>query len=173
MTGSPFARANVLWFREGRTAKALAAYEAALRATPHDPVVAFQFARALWSVGRFDQARALLERAGSLQDRLTTTGRRALDGWLMDVAGAPPEYPYPELAADLLDRDRLDAGPLPEGGWRMVADAAAARGMFGLAAYAIDRWGGVPLDAEEAKEIGGIFTHRDAEEAMLAQMSRS
>jgi tetratricopeptide (TPR) repeat protein len=170
MKGTPFKRANVLWFREGRTARALDAYEAALRAAPDDPVVAFQFARALWSVGRFDRARVLLERAGSLQDRLSSTGRRVLEGWLMDVAGPPPEYPYPQLDANMLDRDRLDAGPLPEGGWRMVAAAAAARSMFGLAAYAIDRWGGVPFDADEAKEIGHILTSRDAEEAMLAQM---
>lgn len=170
MSRDTFARANQLWFREGRTVEALAAYEEAVRAAPADPVFAFQFARALWSMDRFDQARFLLEQAHAHRNNLSATGQRVLEHWRTWLKERPPERYFPELPPALLDRDRLEAGPMPVADWRTVADAAAVRRMWGLAVYALDRWGGVPIDAEEAKEIGHIETNRDIEETMLAQM---
>jgi Tetratricopeptide repeat len=164
-----FAKANRLWFREGRTAAALAAYEHAVRDSPADPVLAFQFARALWSVDRFDRARVLLDQASVQRRKLSPTGQRVLDhysAWVED----PPERYFRELPPALLDRDQLEKGQRPVDDWRTIADAAAARRMWGLAVYAIARWGGAPITADDAKEIDHIETNRDIEENMLVQM---
>lgn len=173
MSRKSFSKANRLWFREGRTAKALAAYDAALRADPGDPVVAFQFARALWSVDRFDEARALLTQAYPRRGELTDVGRWHLDHWRDRLQQRPPERRFPELPPADLDRDRLERGRLSAGDWRTVADAAAAREMFGVAVYALDRWGGVPIDAEAARDILDIESRRHAEEAMLDEIRAS
>jgi len=170
MMSDTFERANRLWFHEGRTFEALAAYEEALRATPVDPVLAFQFARALWSMDRFDEARFLLEQARMHSSNLSATGQRLLESWRTKLQQRPPERPLPELPPALLDRDRLEAGPLPVSDWLTVADAAAARRMYGLALYALDRRGGVHIDAEDAMEMDHIETNRNIEETMLAQM---
>ncbi|HEX2093050.1 MAG TPA: tetratricopeptide repeat protein [Longimicrobiaceae bacterium] len=170
MSGELFREANRLWFHEGRTGRALAAYEAALRAEPTDPVVAFQLARVLSALDRFDEARLLLERAWQHRGALSEAGERALERWRARLRGPPPPRYFPELPPALLDRDRLEADPLRAPDWLTVADAAAARGMYGLAAYAMERRGGVPIDAEDAKDIDRIETRRATEEAMLAQM---
>ena len=171
MKGNPFKRANRLWFHEGRTAKALAAYGEALRAAPMDPVVAFQFARVLWSLDRFDEARFLLDQANAGRNQLSATGQRVLDRWRELLQGPPPERHYPEIPAALLDRDRLGQAPLPPGSdWLTLVDAANEREMYGLAIYALDRWGGLPIDADDAREIGQVYTNCHLDEATLTQM---
>jgi hypothetical protein len=170
MSHDLFEAANRLWFHEGRTARALAAYREAVRAAPDDPVVAFQAARALWSFDRYHEARGLLEDAHRLREKLSPAGQRILDDWREELSGPSRQRPFPEIPASSLDRDRLDTGELPEGGWLEVADAAAARRIYGVAAYALDQWEGVPIDAEDAKDIGKVYTDRHLDEAMLPGM---
>ncbi|MFY2826011.1 tetratricopeptide repeat protein [Ruegeria sp. MALMAid1280] len=151
MSRDPFEKANRLWFDEGCTARALAAYEVALRVAPDDPVVALQTARALWSMDRFDEAAALLEKAHTLRAGLNARGQRELDRWRDTLRSGPPDRRFPELPPEVLDRDRLNAAGTVD--WRTVADAARAREMFGLAAYAAEQVEGVPIDAEDARDI--------------------
>lgn len=165
-----FEKANRLWFHEGRSHAALAAYEEALRETPDDPVLAFQLARVLWSMDRFNEARAMLNHAAMHRENLNASGQSVLDMWTAKLRQQPPERPFPKLMPALLDRDRLEVDALPVGDWRTIADAAAARRMFGLASYALSQWDGAPLDAEDAKEIDSIETNCEMEENMLAQM---
>jgi len=164
-----FEKANRLWFHEGRTAAALAAYEEAVRETPNDPVLAFQLARVLWSLDRFDRARSMLEQAARHRKSLSASSQGLIDMWAT-MMQHPPERAFLELPPALLDRDQLEADPSPVWDWRTVADAAAARRMFGLASYALSRWDGAPIDVEEAKDIDHIETNRAIEENMLAQM---
>ncbi|MBP2326042.1 hypothetical protein JOF56_006427 [Kibdelosporangium banguiense] len=163
-----FLIANRLWFREGRTAKALARYTEATQAQPNNPVVAFQVARVLWAFDRFGEARAALARADANRARLSDIGRLALDQRLT-LTEYPPARHYPDLPPDRLDRDLLGAAA----DWRRVAQAADDREMGGLAVYALERWNGVPLDAEDARYLGRITTNRDLEEALLTQMPAS
>ena len=165
-----FRKANRLWFREGRTAVALQAYEEALRAAPADPVAAFQLARVLWSLDRFSESHAALERAFAHRDALSPAGHRLLENWRRRFQHGPPQRYFPEFPPELLDRDRLEAGAIPAPEWRTLADAAASREMYGLAVYALRRWNGKPIDAEDARDIGKIETNRDMQEAMLADM---
>jgi tetratricopeptide repeat protein len=170
MMSTAFENANRLWFDEGRTAAALTAYEEALHETPADPVLAFQLARVLWSMDRFDRARSLLEQAGNNRERLSEGGQSVLEMWAAKLEQPPPERPFPQLTPTLLDRDALEAGAQRDWDWRTIADAASARRMFGLAAYAIEQWKAVPFDAEDAKDIGDIYTNRAMEQNMLTQM---
>lgn len=162
-----FERANRLWFHEGRTRRAVAAYETARKADPADPLVAFQLARVLWSIDRFDDARALLERAHAHRNRLTRVGREVVAEWREDASHPPPRRGYPGLPPELLDRDRL--GSRPRVGWLRVADAASARRMWGLAHHAFQHIRG-PVDHDLAKDMDRVETMRHADEAMLAQM---
>jgi len=164
-----FREANRLWFREGRTARALARYTEAAEAAPADPVVAFQLARVLWAVDRFAEARAALAVAQAHRDGLSDLGRLALDQWRR-LSAHDPERHFPDLPTPRLDRDHLgDDGT----DWRRVADAADARGMVGLAAYALERWEGVPIDAEDASDVDKMLTTRDLEEALVDQLPAS
>lgn len=167
-----FDTANRLWFQEGRTAKALAAYEQAFRETPDDPVVAFQLAQVLWSFDRLEEARAMLDRAYTNRDKLDPDSQLLLDVRRTGLQGQQPERSFRELSSGQLDRDHLETHPLPPGGWETVAAAAAARGMVGLAAYALDQWGGVPIDAEEAKEFDRIYSRRSLQERAIEDMRR-
>jgi hypothetical protein len=162
-----FSEANRLWFREGRTARALELYKLAAAASPDRPEVAFQLARALWAVDRFDDARAALDRARVHRDRLTDIGRVALDQWWR-LSEHDPERHFPDLPPERLDRDRLEDY---RGDWRRIADAADERGMGGLVAYALQRWAGVPIDAEDAKDIDKMLTNRDLEEALVGRLA--
>jgi hypothetical protein len=168
VSGNPFATANRLWFRDGRTAAALHAYVEARVVDPTDPRVAFQVARVVWSADRFDEARLLLEQANVARDRLTDTGRMVLDHWRLRLAGRPPLRRFPEWPWPLLDRDRLESYPVDD--WRVVAEAAADREMFGVALYAMRRWGREPADADEAEELARMERARDADEAVLGTM---
>ena len=161
-----FREANRLWFREGRTAAALARYVEAAEAAPTDPAVAFQLARVLWAVDRFPEARAALAVAHAHRDGLSDLGRLALDQWRR-LSAHDPERHFPDLPVERLDRDLVgDRDP----DWRRVADAADERGMAGLAAYALERWDGVPLDAEDARDVDKMLTTRDLEEALVDQL---
>ena len=162
----PFREANRLWFRDGRTARALALYAEAAAASPTDPVVAFQLARALWAVDRFAEARDALARAQAHRNGLSDLGRVALDQW-QRLSGHDPDRHHPDLPPDRLDRDRLNDYA---GDWRRVAEAADERGMGGLAVYALERWGGVPIDAEDARDVDKMLTNRDLEEALVGQL---
>lgn len=170
MMSEAFEKANRLWFHEGRTAAALAAYEQALRETPADPVLAFQLARVLWSLDRFDRARSLLQQSANHRESLSEGGQSVLEMWIAKLEQPPPERPFAQLTPAMLDRDQLKEDAEADWDWRMIADAASARKMFGLAAYAIEQWEGVPLDAEDAKDIDDIETNRAMEENMLVQM---
>jgi hypothetical protein len=169
MKGDFFTKANRLWFREGRTAAALRAYQEALRAAPADPVVAFQLARVLWSLDRFDEARAALAQAFAHRDALSPVGLTVIESFQRRIQSRPQRY-YPEFPPELLDRDRLETGASEVSDWRTVADAAASRDMFGLAVYALDRWTGTPIDAEDSKDIDRIETRRGTDERMLSEM---
>jgi hypothetical protein len=57
------------------------------------------------------------------------------------------------------------------GDWRRIADAADERGMGGLVAYALQRWAGVPIDAEDAKDVDKMLTNRDLEEALVGRLA--
>jgi hypothetical protein len=170
MSRRAFAEANRLWFEEGRTARALDAYAEAHRAAPTDPVVAFQYARALWAVDRFDEARAVLDKAITQRARLDAISQMLLDQWHGILRRPLPEPSLGVPPAAVLDRDRLDADPSLVGNWRRVAEAAHERGMDGLAVYALDRWGGVPIDGEDARDLEDIASARDTNEGMLASM---
>lgn len=171
MASKAFSDANRMWFREGRTARALAEYRRAAEAAPTDPVVAFQLARALWAVGRRDEARHWLERAADQQSRLSDLGRDMLEHWL-DLTRRPAALlPSSDLPDDELDRDRLEASDQPFS-WRTVAEVAASRGMHGLACHALDRWDGVPIDGEDARDIERIRADAHQQEALLDRMRR-
>lgn len=161
-----FSDANRLWFREGRTSRALVRYAEAAAASPTDPTVAFQLARALWAVDRFAEAQEALASAQVHRDGLSDLGRVALDQWRR-LSEHDPDRHHPDLPPDRLDRDRLGDYT---GDWRRVAAAADERGMGGLAAYALERWGGVPLDAEDARDVDKMLTNRDLEEALVGQL---
>ena len=169
MMSEAFEKANRLWFHEGRTAAALAAYEEALSETPGDPVLAFQLARVLWSVDQFDRARSLLQQSANHQESLSEGGQSVLEMWIAKLE-QPPERLFPQVTPAMLDRDQLEKDADADWDWRMIADAASVRRMFGLAAYAIEQWEGIPLDAEDAKDIDDIETNRAMEENMLVQM---
>ena len=168
MTAS-FREANLLWFREGRTARALARYAAAAAASPADPVVAFQFSKALWAVDRFADARDALVAAQAHRDGLSDLGRLALDRW-QRVSAHHPDRAHPDLSPDRLDREQLEDYA---GDWRRVAEAADERGMGGLAAYALERWDGVPIDAEDARDVERMLRNRDLEEGLVDELPAS
>jgi hypothetical protein len=170
MSSDIFRKANHLWFREGRTAAALRAYEEAFRLMPSDPVVAFQLSRVLWSLDRREEARSALAQAFAQSHALSRAGQRVLESWRRRLDESPPQRYFPELGPADLDRDELEKSSVEVDDWRRVADAAASRKMYGLAVYALRRWDGTPIDAEDARDIGLIETNRDTEEAMLAQM---
>jgi hypothetical protein len=163
-----FGQANRLWFDEGRTRAALLAYEDAHRAAPNDPVIAFQLARALWALDRLVEARAMFDTADAHRDALSEDGLRMLDYWRDRIGQRPvSDTAYP---ADMLDRDTLGHALDDDLDWSAIADAAAARRMFGVAAYALQRWNGVPIDADDAEEIGRIETNRHLDQVALKAM---
>lgn len=164
-----FREANRLWLTEGRTARALALYAEAAAASPTDPVVAFQLARALWAVDRFAEAKDALASAQAHRNKLSDLGQLALDQW-QRLSAHDPDRHHLDLPADRLDRDRLHDFA---GDWRRVAEAADERGMGGLAVYALERGGGVPIDAEDARDVDKILTNRDLEEALVRQLPAS
>lgn len=161
-----FRDANRLWFSEGRTAQALSLYMEAAAASPTDAVVAFQLARALWAVDRFAEAKQALAAAHRHRDGLSDLGQVALDQW-QRLSDHDPNRHYPDLPPKRLDRDRLEDY---SGDWLEVAAAADERGMGGLAVYALERWNGVPLDAEDARDVEKMLTNRDLEEALVSQL---
>lgn len=161
MSGS-FSQANRLWFGEGRTARALRLYEMADRERPDDPAVLFQHGLALWGMDRFDAATALLMRARDRQETLTRTGQRTLEAWIPQFTETEAPRHYPEFAPEDLDADRFMAAA-PGGDWRLVADCAAERRMFGVADLALRRWGGAPIDGEDARDLDEIRTDREAQ----------
>ncbi|QEU97903.1 tetratricopeptide repeat protein [Streptomyces kanamyceticus] len=168
----PFEEANRLWFEEGRTARALRLYESALRERPDDPAVLLQYGIALWSVDRFDEATALLERASDLREPLAEPGRLTLEAWIPQFVGAPAPRHYPEFTPEELDRDGF--GAVPAGAdWRLIADCAAERRMFGVAEHALRRWGGVPLDGADARELDEIRTDHEAQLGAVRLVQRS
>lgn len=161
MSGS-FGRANRLWFDEGRTARALRLYELAGREGPDDPAVLFQHGLALWGVDRFDEATALLLRARDRQRTLARPGRLTLEAWIPQFVEAEAPRHYPEFAPEELDGDRLGS-VAPGGDWRLVADCAAERRMFGVADLALQRWARAPIDGEDARELDEIRSDREAQ----------
>lgn len=156
-----FAQGNRLWFDEGRTARALRWYQQAARERPDDAAVAFQYAVALWAVDRFEEAAAMTGRARHLAHRLSEPARETLEIWLPDLEDPSPSRHYPEFPPAELDRDRL-SGDQPGRDWRAVAFAAAERMMYGVAAYALQRWGGAPVDAEAARDLSEISSRQGA-----------
>lgn len=168
-----FREANRLWFREGRTVRALTRFVEAAAESPADPVAAFQLGRALWAVDRFAEARDALASARAHRHGLSDLGRLALDQWLR-LSEHEPERHHLNLPPERLDRDRLES--CADGcahDWRRVAEAADERGMGGLAVYALERWGGVPIDGEEARDIERMLANRDREEALVGQLPAS
>jgi hypothetical protein len=160
-----FAQANRLWFDEGRTARALRRYAHAVQERPEDPAVLFQCGVALWAVDRFDEATTRLLSARARAHALTEPGRLTLEAWLPQFVEDPPRRHYPELAPEELDSDRFTA-EAPGGDWRVVADCAAERRMYGVAQIALERWGGPPLDGEDARELDAMRI--EAEELLSA-----
>jgi hypothetical protein len=157
-----FTEANRFWFDEGRTARALRRYADAARERPKDPAVLLQYGLSLWGVDRFGEAKDELLKARQQQHMLTERGRLTLEAWLPQFIEDPAPRHYPEFAPDQLDRDRLvQRGP--EADWRAVADAAAERRMFGVVRFALERWGGVPIDAQDARELDEINAERAAQ----------
>ncbi len=164
-----FDRANELWFHQARTSEALDAYGVAFDESPDDPVVAYQYARALSSVARPDQARAVIEVALSRIELLGPTGRRVIRRLARDLNEWRPP-PADDIPLTELDRDVLERLPTDGTDWGLIAHSAAEREMFGVAVYALDRWPGVPLDGEDAREIDDIRIACANSFAMLAQM---
>jgi hypothetical protein len=156
-----FAQGNRLWFDEGRTARALRWYRQAARERPDDAAVAFQYAVALWAVDRFAEAEAMVDRARHLAHQLSEPARETLEIWLPDLEDPSPPRHFPEFPPEELDRDRL-SGDQPDRDWRAMADAAAERMMYGVAAYALERWGGAPIDGEDAKDLSEISSRDGA-----------
>lgn len=165
-----FKKANHQWFREGRTGRAIAAYVEAASKAPQNPLVALQCARALWSAGRADEARFFVENAQQHQDRLSALARHTLGAWARRILDPQP-LPVPDgFSVAQLDRDFLETLELDPATWHTLAEVAAARAMHGVAVYALGRWRGVPLDAEQARELGEIESNRDLEERALDAM---
>jgi hypothetical protein len=171
MSGS-FSQANRLWFGEGRTARALRLYEAADRERPDDPAVLFQRGLALWGVDRFDEATALLLRARDRQETLAQPGRRTLEAWIPQFTEVEAPRHYPEFAPEDLDADRFRSAA-PGGDWRLVADCAAERRMFGVADLALQRWGRPPIDGEDARELDEIRIDSEAQLQAIRILQRS
>jgi tetratricopeptide (TPR) repeat protein len=168
VTGSGFARANRLWADEGRTAQALELYRQAQQQNPDDPVVAFQYGRALWAVGRLPEAATMLALADAHRSRLSRSGAMLLDLWRERVRQPPPP-----ASEDLpLDRDVLERQPDPNRDWRGLAELAADREMPGLARWALRRWDGVPLDADDMDELARIQRAASHTEQGLRDMYR-
>lgn len=167
MTGDGFARANQLWADEGRTAQALELYQQAQQQNSDDPVVAFQYARALWAVGRLAEAAAMLAVADAQRSRLSPSGAMLLDLWRDRVRRPPPPGPV-----ELLDRDVLERQPDPDRDWRELAELAADREMPGLARWALQRWDGVPLDTEDMDDLARIQRAASHTERGLRDMYR-
>jgi hypothetical protein len=169
VTGDDFARANELWAREGRTARALELYRLAQQAHPRDPVVAFQYARALWAVDRLAEAAAMLAITDAHRDQLSPAGAMLLDLWLEQVRQSPPPagLPLETLDRDVLER-QLDGG----WDWRGVAESAADREMPGLARWALEQWDGVPLDADDMDDLARVRRAGGNTERLLADMRR-
>lgn len=170
MTGD-FARANQLWAREGRTAQALELYRQAQQRNPEDPVMAFQYARALWAVGRLAEAAAMLALTDARRDELSPAGAMLLDLWLDQVRQPPPAAPE-DVPVEALDRDVLERQPDADWDWRGVAELAADREMPGLARWALERWDGVPLDAEDMDDLARIRRAASNTERVLIDMRR-
>jgi hypothetical protein len=167
-----FPQANRFWFDEGRTARALRLYGLAAREQPDDPAVLFQAGLALWGVDRFDEATRLLLRARDQQERLTPRGRTTLEAWLPQFVEDEARRHYPELDPAELDRDRFTDEP-PGGDWRLVAECAAERRMFGVADEALRRWGRPPIDGEDARELDEIRTQRGTQLAAIRTLEQS
>jgi hypothetical protein len=149
-----FDRANQLWLREGRTAAALVEYARAAAERPTDPVISFQYATALRAVDRFTEAAEMFRRARRHADELDDERRETLLA-LLPVEADTEQRTYPRFDPSMLDRDRL-ADLADDADWRSIADAADQRAMPGVAEYALDRWGGAPIDAEDAREVSRI-----------------
>lgn len=132
-----FDEANRLWYRDGASSQALDAYRAAARERPDDPVIAFQLGRALWALGRPDEAARALATAEAHSDRLSEFGRSVLELNQKRLSEAPPSSDAADPAR--LDTDALEPLGLAPDQWRDIARAAEQRGMYGLAAHALAR----------------------------------
>ena len=151
-----FDRANQLWLREGRTAAALDEYARAAAEQPTNPIIALQYAAALRAVDRFADAAEMTARARRYAGELDGEHRDTLLA-LLPAPHDVEQRTYPQFEPAVLDRDRLAGNP-DDTDWRSIADAADQRGMPGVAEYALDRWGGTPIDAEDAREVSRIRT---------------
>lgn len=170
MSREVFEQANRLWNREGRTAAALDLYSRAVEELPDDPVVAFQYAVALRAVDRHDEAVRMVDRTRGLADRLGREGAESLLALAERLRRPHPPDRFSEYPPQLLDRDRLtDAGD--EMDWRSVADAALLRQMYGVATYALERWQGVPIDAEDARDLDAFVDASTLHESVLREFS--
>jgi tetratricopeptide (TPR) repeat protein len=169
--GDDFAQANQLWVREGRTGRALELYRQAQQHNPDDPVVAFQYARALWAVGRLAEAAALLTISDAHRNELSQAGAMLLDRWQHRVRQPPPSAPD-DPPVTWLDRDVLERQPDPDRDWRDLAELAAGREMPGLASWALERWNGVPLDADDMDDLARIQRAASHTERALREMYR-
>ena len=165
-----FKKANQLWFDQGRTAKSVVAYQQAMQEEPNNPVVAFQYARVLWSLDRYDEARFLITQAQVFKHLLSALGKITIDQWNTRLQQPPVIRLFPQFNPDQLDRDQLDSGQIEVDDWLTIADAANAREMYGLALYALQQWGGNPIDAEDMREMGQIETNCENDNVMLAHM---
>jgi hypothetical protein len=170
MSRNVFEQANRLWNREGRTAAALDLYARAIEEQPDDPVVAFQYAVALRAVDRHDEAVRMVDRARALADRLGKEGAESLVALADRLRRPHPADQFRNYPPQRLDRDLL-AGAGDEVDWRSVADAALLRQMYGLATYALGRWQGAPIDAEDARDLDAVVDASTLHESVLREFS--
>jgi len=151
-----FKEANDLWFYQGLTNLALERYRAAVKSDPTNPTLLYQLGCVLSAFSRFEEAQAAFEAARSLSHRMSPRGKELL-AQEIHALSQPVRYRLP-LSVTVADLDVavLEYRHLSRMQWLDTSDAAGERGMYGVAAFALDQGSQSLHDRELAEDERAI-----------------
>jgi tetratricopeptide (TPR) repeat protein len=168
-----FEQANRLWFFEGQTHQAVDLYQQALTIVPNDPVILFQWARALWSLEQLGDARAALQKAQAHSSELSPHGVEMLKNFEKTLQRGLAFGRRLPVRIEALDTSQLQHKTLSNDDWMAIADTAQERGMYGVALYAFEHGKGSVVSFDEEREQGALIKAARSAVASLRAMRAS
>ncbi|NJR62825.1 MAG: tetratricopeptide repeat protein [Cyanobacteria bacterium CRU_2_1] len=167
-----FDDANYLWFYEGLTQQAIATYKEALTLDNQNPVVAYQLAKALYSIGEREEALNYLNIAEQHRDRLSEQGQQYLDEfkeqYMADALGQV-EHSFP---ASQFDIAQLEQKRLTRREWFRIALEAYELELYGVALRAYELYEGDFVDFDLMKDEEEVRYQIELNLGMLEEMSQ-